>query len=185
MVFHEVGGQQTLVFREDSQGRITHMFVSGWPFMAFVKLAWYESSMFHYILLSVSMILFLSVLAWPIGALCNRLKGKKKAGVLRSHQARWVAGGMSALYVLFLIGMVIVLSDTTSLMYGVPPLLPFVLVLPLLAAVLTIGALCFTMLAWNNRYWGVVGRVHYTLVTLVSLAFIWFLNYYNLLGFRF
>ncbi|RCV62916.1 CubicO group peptidase, beta-lactamase class C family [Methanophagales archaeon] len=185
MVFHEVGGQQTLVFREDSQGCITHMFVSGWPVMAFVKLAWYEASMFHYILLSVSMVLFLSVLAWPIGALRNRLKGKKKAGILRSRQARWVAGGMSALYVLFLIGMVIVLSDTTSPMYGVPPLLPFVLVLPLLAAVLTIGALCFTMLAWKNRYWGVVGRVHYTVVTVAALGFIWFLNYWNLLGFRF
>lgn len=185
LVFHEVGGQQILVFREDSQGRITHMFVSGWQVMAFVKLAWYEASMFHYILLSVSMVLFLSVLAWPIGALRNRLTGKKKTGVLRSRQARWVAGGMSALYVLFLIGMVIVLSNTTSLMYGVPPLLPFVLVLPLLAAVLTIGALCFTMLAWKNRYWGVVGRVHYTLVTVAALGFIWFLNYWNLLGFRF
>jgi len=177
MVFHEVGGQQTLVFREDSQGCITHMFVSGWPVMAFVKLAWYEASMFHYILLSVSMVLFLSVLAWPIGALRNRLKGKKKTGILRSRQARWVAGGMSALYVLFLIGMVIVLSNTTSPMYGVPPLLPFVLVLPLLAAVLTIAALGFTVLAWKNRYWGVVGRVHYTLVTLAALAFIWFLDY--------
>ena len=185
MVFHEVGGQQTLVFREDSQGCITHMFVSGWPIMAFVKLAWYEAPMFHYILLGVSMVLFLSVLAWPIGALHNRLKGKKNAGVLLSRQARWVAGGMSALYVLFLIGMVIVLSDTTSLMYGVPPLLRFVLVLPLLAVVLTIGAMGFTVLAWKNRYWGVAGRVHYTLVTLVSLAFIWFLNYWNLLGFRF
>jgi CubicO group peptidase (beta-lactamase class C family) len=185
MVFHEVGGQQTLVFREDSQGCITHMFVSGWPILAFVKLAWYEAPMFHYILLGVSMVLFLSVVAWPIGALHNRLKGKKNAGVLLSRQARWVAGGMSALYVLFLIGMVIVLSDTTSIMYGVPPLLRFVLVLPLLAVVLTIGAMGFTVLAWKNSYWGVAGRVHYTLVTLASLAFIWFLNYWNLLGFRF
>lgn len=185
MVFREVGGQQTLVFREDSQGCITHMFVSGWPILAFVKLAWYEAPMFHYILLGVSMVLFLSVVAWPIGALHNRLKGKKNAGVLLSRQARWVAGGMSALYVLFLIGMVIVLSDTTSIMYGVPPLLRFVLVLPLLAVVLTIGAMGFTVLAWKNSYWGVAGRVHYTLVTLASLAFIWFLNYWNLLGFRF
>jgi hypothetical protein len=92
---------------------------------------------------------------------------------------------MSALYVLFLVGMVIILSDIYSIMYGIPPLLPFVLVLPLLAVVLTIGALGFTVLAWKNRYWGVAGRVHYTLVTLVSLAFIWFLNYWNLLGFRF
>lgn len=183
LVFHEVGGQQTLIFREDRQGRITHIFV--FPDMAYVKLAWYEATTFHYILVGVSMVIFLSVVAWPIGALRNRLKGKKNAGELRSRQARWVAGGMSALYVLFLIGMVIVLSDTQSLMYGVPPLLPFVLVLPLLAVVLTIGALGFTVLAWRNRYWDMIGRVHYTLVTLMSLAFIWFLNYWNLLGFRF
>ena len=185
LVFREVGDQETMVFREDSRDRITHMFVSEAPHLVFEKLAWYEAPMFHQILLAVFIVLFLSVLAWPVNALRNRLKSKKKAGVLRSRQARWVAGGMSALYVLFLIGMVIVLSDTTSLMYGVPPLLPFVLVLPLLAAVLTIGALCFTMLAWKNRYWGVVGRVHYTLVTLAAMGFIWFLNYWNLLGFRF
>jgi len=29
-----------------------------------------------------------------------------------------------------------------------------------------------------------VGRAHYALVTLGALAFIWFLNYWNLLGFR-
>ncbi len=137
------------------------------------------------LLLSVSMVLFLSVLAWPIGALRNRLKGEKKAGASRPRQARWVAGVMSALYVLFLIGMLIVLNDTTSMMYGIPPLLPFVLVLPLVAAVLTIAALGFTVLAWKNRYWGVAGRVHYTLVTVAALAFIWFLDYWNLLGFRF
>jgi hypothetical protein len=161
------------------------MFISDSPAVAYVKLAWYKTPMFHIILLGVSMVLFLSVLAWPIGALCNRLKGKKKAGVLRSRQAHWVVGGMSALYVLFLIGMLIVVSDITSLTYGISQLLRFVLVLPLLAVVLTIGALGFTVLAWKNRYWGVAGRVHYTLVTLVSLAFIWFLNYWNLLGFRF
>lgn len=183
LVFHEVEGQQTMIFREDSHGRINYMFES--PTIAYIKLAWYEEPMFHYILLSVSMVIFLSMVVWPIGALRNRLKGKKNAGELRSSQARWVAGGISALYVLFLFGMVIVLSDIQSISYGVPPLLPFILVLPLLAVVLTIGALGFTVLAWRNSYWGIIERVHYTFVTLMSLVFIWSLNYWNLLGFRF
>jgi len=185
LVFNEVAGQEILVFREDSQGRITHMFSSKSPTMAFVKLEWYEAPMFHFILLGVSMVFFLSALiAWPAIALRNRLK-KFEVSALRTRQARWVAWGMNALYVLFLAGMVIIISDIYSIFYGVPPLLPFVLVLPLVAAVLTIVALGFTVLAWRKRYWGVVGRVHYTLVTLASLAFIWFLNYWNLLGFRF
>jgi len=187
LFFREVGGQKTLVFREDGQGHITHMFESDIPVSAHIKLSWYETPVFHYTVLGISMALFLSALvAWPVSALRNRLKAKKKADIPRSRQARWVAWVMSALYVLFLAGIwVIVLSDSTSMMYGVPPLLPYLLVLPLVAAVLTIAALGFTALAWKNRYWGVIGRVHYTLVTAAALAFIWWLNYWNLLGFRF
>jgi len=185
LLFRELDGQRELAFRNNSQDRITHMFTGG----AYIKLKWYEVAMFHYILLVFSHILFLSALVtWPVSALRDRLKAKKKAGAPRSCQARWVAGGMSALYVLFLVGIwVIVLSGGiySTILYGVPPLLPFVLLLPLVAAVLTIAALGFTVLAWKNRYWGVAGRVHYTLVTLAALAFIWWLNYWNLLGFKF
>jgi hypothetical protein len=30
-----------------------------------------------------------------------------------------------------------------------------------------------------------MARIHYSLVTLAALAFVWFLNYWNLLGFRY
>ncbi len=42
----------------------------------------------------------------------------------------------------------------------------------------------FTTLVWRNGYWSTQGRVHYTLVTLAALALVWWLNYWNLLGFR-
>ena len=60
-----------------------------------------------------------------------------------------------------------------------------VLLLPILAAVQTVGALVYSVLAWKDSYWGVAGRVYYTLVTLAAVAFVWFLNYWNLLGWRF
>jgi hypothetical protein len=56
--------------------------------------------------------------------------------------------------------------------------------LVLLAAGLTAGMVVCAGLAWRRRYWGVVGRAHYTLLTLGALGFIWFLNHWNLLGFR-
>ena len=55
----------------------------------------------------------------------------------------------------------------------------------MLAAVLTVGALVYTVLAWKDRLWGLAGRVHYTLVTVAAVAFVWFLNYWNQLGWRF
>jgi hypothetical protein len=49
-------------------------------------------------------------------------------------------------------------------------------------AVLAIGAVVFALLAWKNHYWNMAGRVYYTLVTLAAVAFVWFLDYWNLLG---
>ena len=47
------------------------------------------------------------------------------------------------------------------------------------------AALVFTALAWKNRYWGAAFRIYYTLVTIAALAFVWFLNYWNWLGWRY
>jgi hypothetical protein len=50
---------------------------------------------------------------------------------------------------------------------------------------LTIAAKAYTVLAWKNGCWGIGGRVHYILATLAALAFVWFLNFWNLLDWRF
>jgi cytochrome bd-type quinol oxidase subunit 2 len=131
------------------------------------------------------MIIFLSTLAWPIGALfrvlCKREKEEKRAPRL----ARWIAGVMSMLFVLFVLGLVGILSDQMNVMFGVPPLLKILLILPLISVVLAIGTLIVAFLAWKNKCWSGCGRLHYTLVVLAALVFIWFLNYWNLLGFHF
>jgi hypothetical protein len=54
-----------------------------------------------------------------------------------------------------------------------------------LSAVLTAGALVYTVLAWKDRYWGIAVRLYYTLVTVAAVAFLWFMDFWNLLGWRF
>lgn len=185
LVFRELGGQDTVVFKEDNKGRITNAFVSSVPYFALIKMAWYETPGFHYSLLVITMILFLSTLIWPGGALfrvvCRRKKEEKKG----PRSARWLVGVMSALYLIFVIGLLMVLRDPMELMFGVPSALKVFLVFPIISAVLTIGALIYTVLAWMRKYWSGCARLHFTLIVLASLIFIWFLNYWNLLGFRF
>jgi len=185
LVFREVGGQDTVVFRENNKGRITHAFFGQIPILAGVKLAWYKTPGFHYSLLAICMILFLSTLGWPVSALSKLFCGRKKEIPGAPWLVRMIAGGMSALYIIFLIGMFSTVSDYMELIFGVPPLLKILLILPILSALLTIGALFFVYVGWKNKYWTVCGRVHYTLVVLASLFFLWFLAYWNLLGFHF
>jgi hypothetical protein len=58
------------------------------------------------------------------------------------------------------------------------------LVLPIVTAVLSIILLVLAVLAWKNRYWSLGGRLHYSLVTLAGLVFVWLASYWNLLGFK-
>lgn len=186
LVFREVDGHGTLVFREDGQGRITHFFFDVPQTWAYVRLAWYETPAFHAGLLATSAVLFLSaIMVWPVGAFINARKGKAGSPGL-SRLARWLAGGAGALSVLYLIGYplalsVIARSNLLELVYGDPPLLRAMQVLPLLIIALAAAALAFTVVVWRRRYWGVAGRVHYTLVAAAGLAFVWFLYYWNLL----
>jgi hypothetical protein len=141
----------------------------------------------HYILLVICGLLFLSTWRWPFAALYRKLcRPKDKRG--KGHELIWarlLAGIMSTLYVLTFIGLIIVFSDAVGLLFGsAVPFLKILLAIPLLAVLLTFATLFFTILAWVKKYWNPCERIHYTLVALASLAFIWFLNYWNLLGFK-
>ncbi len=96
--------------------------------------------------------------------------------------AHALAGVVSALFVLFVVGFV--LSNPADIVYGVAPVILFVLTLGLLGAVLTVGVVVCAVLVWRERIWSREGRIFYTLVTLAAVACIWELAFWNLLGYR-
>jgi len=187
LFFRQVDGEMALVFHEDDSGSITHMFWSAYPQVAFEKVNGYETPGFHMMLILGCLLIFLSqIIAAPISAIWSRRRGSDRESAPRGARvARWIAVGISILNVLFVIGTMLWGDPAAAPLFGVPLLYQIVLGLGVLAAVLTIGALVFTVLAWKDSYWGIAGRVYYTLVTLAAVAFVWFLNYWNLLGWRF
>ena len=97
--------------------------------------------------------------------------------------ANWIIVGICVLNLLFLAGTV--LWGNPVPLFGVSTAFKIVLGLGVLAAVLTVGALVYAVLAWKARYWGIVARVYYSLVTIAAVAFVWFLNTWNLLGWQY
>ena len=179
LLFRQVDSQETLAFRADEPGQITYLFRGNLPIVGYRKLAWYEPIRLQYGLLAGSGVLFLSTLVvWPIGWLVVRRKGAPcpRLAVL----ARWLAWAISALYLLFLVLFVVGIRDLS-----ITPLAKAALAVALVATALTAGMVACAGIAWQRRYWSLTGRAHYTLVTLGALAFIWFLNHWNLLGFRY
>ncbi|MCC6187725.1 MAG: beta-lactamase family protein [Anaerolineales bacterium] len=188
LYFRQVDDLFGLAFREDNRGHITHLFFDRFPNVAFEKLVWYETRGFHMGLALGSVLIFLSVI--PAGLLRfirdRRPSRDRKPAPRGAHVAHGVILGISVLNLLFLVGFALGVPELERNILLDPPLImKLALGLGVLSAVLTAGALVYTVLAWKNRYWGIAGRGYYTLVTVAAVAFVWFLNYWNLLGWRY
>jgi hypothetical protein len=186
LYFRQVDGPFHILFREDGKGRITQMYTDLMPQYTNVKLNWFETPGFNVALLLGCLLLFLSMIPVVlVRAIRNRrLSADQKRGTRGSRRAGWVILGICILDVLFVVG---------TALWGNPPtelgsltlIAKIVLALGVVSAVLTCGAVVYTVLAWKDSYWGIAARLYYTLVTLAAVAFVWFLNYWNLLGWRF
>jgi LuxR family maltose regulon positive regulatory protein len=69
--------------------------------------------------------------------------------------------------------------------FGIPPATAGLLLIPLIMTVLTVAMIVFTVVVWVGGEWSLAWRAYYTVLTVASVAFIWFLNSWNLLGWRF
>jgi CubicO group peptidase (beta-lactamase class C family) len=184
LYFRQVDGPFHMAFRLDDQGRITYLFTDYTPMMAFERVQWFETLGFNVPLLMTSLLLFLSML--PVALI--RLIQNRRWGAGKAHSSRRGGAafqlilGISVLNLLFILGTAV---WGEKLVFGIPFAYKVVLGLGVVSALLTAGALVCAVLAWKERYWGAGFRVYYSLLALAAVAFIWFLNQWNLLGWRY
>jgi hypothetical protein len=184
-IFKEIGGQGTLMFKEDSSGMIHHLYINDYPEMIGIKTERAETPSFNTLVLGLIMLVFVSVLRWPLASIFGRICGRRGDEKAAPRTARWLAGLMVLFQTVFIVGLALILSDIEKLMFGVPLALKILLVLPFLSALFLIGTFFYTVSAWIRGYWSGCARFHYSLVFLAGLAFLLFLNYWNLLGWKF
>jgi hypothetical protein len=182
--FRKVDGPLNVVFREDKNGNIAQLFTDYTPMYSFEKLAWYLTPGFNMPLLLVCILIFLSIIPVAIiRAIRNRRRSNVSPTPDGARAAGWILLGVCILNLLFVAGTMYFF--TPWLAFGVPTGFRIVLGLGILSALLTAVALVYTVLAWKDKYWGIAFRVYYTLLTITAIAFIWFLNNWNLLGWRY
>jgi hypothetical protein len=181
--FRQIDGSSSLVFFEDDQGRITRFYTDFVPQYSAKRAPWYELHSFNMPLVIVSVLLFISVLiAAPVQAIINRRRGADLRPASRT--APWILVAISLLNLVFLCGMLFGYRPPTEL-HGVALSIKLLLTTTVMSALLTAAALVYIILAWKDRYWDIAFRGYYTLVTAAALAFVWFLNQWNLLGWQF
>jgi CubicO group peptidase (beta-lactamase class C family) len=188
LFFRTLSSDTSMTFGQDKRGRITYMFLGDSAFGALEKLAWYETKDFQVkLVVFCTLVFFWASVVALIGWLIRRTRKQLSKTSKIARLAQFLAVLVSALNLIFLIGIALVVLNTDfwEFFFGVPPAAFALLLIPPLTTGLTLGLLVFTVLAWKNQYWSVIKRVQYSLITLAALGFVSFLNYWNLLGFRF
>ena len=181
LLFKQIDGRQTIAFKENEEGEITHMFLGAFPFMPTYRVSWYETPAFSLAIVGLGVLFSITTM---VSAFYHRKESKTApAG---SRWAVRLAVAVSGLTLVFLVSFIaIIASQAESIMYGIPSSLTAALVLPIITSLLTIGTTIFVVLAWKRRFWNLVRRVHYSFFSLTALALVWFYFHWNILGFQY
>jgi len=181
LVFRRLDGGESLIFQEDERGKILSVVVAHDPQAVYLKKNFLDTSGFTLPLAGVCLLFFIGTIIIWLLSYFSGLHGRAPGNSVpkMSRLARWLAGCFGVLS-LFFVAAFLGMMMNPEIIYGAPPALKPLLLIPIALVVLSVCMAVFTGFALARHYWGVGGRVHYTLLTLAALAFIWWLQYWNL-----
>jgi CubicO group peptidase (beta-lactamase class C family) len=165
----------SLVFLKDSQGQVQYFANTGGTYE---RVPWFETSAFTWTLMAVCFASFVSMIVFLVVKVFSE-RGKprlKTEGLNWARGSRFVSGAFSVLFILAILGIRFAGGNLT-VWY-------LVMVTGAIGSLLAVLSLLFALLSWKRRYWSLLERLHYVAVTMLALAFVWFLGNWNLLSFR-
>ena len=154
-----------VVFIENAGGEVEYLTFGGTG--SYKKADWYQTLNFSIGLVAGMLLIFLScVVSWPF-----------------LRQGSWLAWAVSLLNLIFLVGFGIMVATADILLFFkmIPLPMRFLMALPWISAMGTLGLIVSQFRRSSRQGISRWGKIHTSLVTIASLAFIWFVAYWNLL----
>lgn len=182
LVYSPLDGTDTIVFHQDGNGKYTHFQINSYPYSAFERISWYESPTFNLLAFGACYALLLTALLAAFMGIFRRRKKSSSDSRLPNIARLWV---LIVSIVFLLVPVATIVYSQLDYKYPFPFYMVVVLAIILAASILVIGPVIFTILAWVRRFWGLSGRIHFTLITVALLGMVWFMYYWRLLGFRY
>ena len=192
-LFQSIDDRYMCAFRRDASGKITHLFTNGTS--AFEKISWYETTTFQRSLLGVCLIFFVFVsIALPI---IQKIRKTRKPSELDVDPVRWFSQKTASALLFYFLGPGIVTGFIVpkeelalGFAHGMHWTVYVVQAIALLGIVFVAGLL--VVLFWRFAVRpgakteervrsGGLGLM----TAVVGVAFVWFLWYWNLVGYQF
>lgn len=182
LLYREALGHSLVAFETDSSGQVTHAFMSSAPMMALDRLSWYQVPKLHLFILGLATVAFVGVVVAALRRLYRRWFGDPLPA--DAVPGRKYLVGLALANVAFVIALSMLVSNIEKVLLGKGTELKFALVLPVIGALLTIGALIVAVQQWRKGVGTRGTRIRYDIVVLLAFLFMWSLNQWNLLGWR-
>jgi CubicO group peptidase (beta-lactamase class C family) len=178
MLYREELGGDLVAFKADGDGEATLGFLGLAPMMTLERVPWYASPRLHWVVLGLGVLVFVLTVLGAGARLFRR-----RFGTPRPEDAlpgRWLVVALSALNVAFLVTVAAVLGSSGGLLEGPLTGLKVALALPVVAALLTLGAAAVAQ--WRRGAGTRAARLRYGATVALALLFTWSLSQWNLLG---
>ena len=176
--FRQVDGPRTLTYATKKTGSVEALL---WGPFAYFPVPWVRTAPVQLALAAACLLLFLTAaLGWLVNATLRRRRGAAApAGWARL--ARWTAAILGLLNTGLLIWFLLLnINYAETLVYPVDAVALITRVW-WIGVALTVALIVFCVEIWRRRPWGMAWRIHYTLVTVAGMLFLWFLVEWNLL----
>lgn len=181
-LFQQIDGPDQLAFRTNEEGKVTAMGFNFMPDMPLVPAKLTERSSFWLPLIGTSLVLFLATL---IVSIVNIKKFPK--WIMREKVAYSLVNATAGLGILTSVLIVtnVMNMDTLARLSEVTLPVKLILILPIIFSVLTIALIPATFQVWREKYWGIIGRIGYTVIFVAAFVLMAFFKYWHLFGWQF
>ncbi len=175
-----------LVFHFDDNGRVSQLNANLYHTpLDFEPVAWYESNPFLLASLIVPFLICLvATITMPVASVIRAFRHVEYSQL--EILAHWL-GWSFAVSGLFIMGL-FVIGDLSPLPYASPHTSPMtvygILTIANLVVILALVIIVFWCLAISGQYWGLTGRIGYTILTIGSIAYLWFSIQNSLIGYN-
>jgi len=176
LIFQNVNKPSDLLaFRENKNGEITHLFGTLISPFSLERIAWYETLPIQVGILGASALSFLFIVLYlPIAVLIRYIR-RRKSLITAMALLEWLVG---------VAGLTIVISlviGNSTLIGEVTSVITILVTVGYIFSLLTCGMVLGTFALWQKRVGTARSRVHYLVVTLLAILFVWFLQFWNVI----
>ncbi|MBS3766381.1 serine hydrolase [Candidatus Bipolaricaulota bacterium] len=172
------------IFFSDKQ-ESDYLFLENNPTTALIKLPWWGNySLQLAIPVVVSAFFLLYFFSWFLAVTYRRVyQVKRTQKSLLFRTVRWIAGVTMACFLIFLAGFSLS-AGSEAIIYGLFPLALASLIFGMVGAVTLVVLSGLVIMSWIKGKMSLTHKLGWSAIVLFGLVFVWWMNYWNLLGVR-